>query len=898
VAAITAIADQAREALRLADGDPGRSLAMAADIARLARDQRDRVAAAIAERAWGLAALHLHDLDTAVRHLRRSMDLGHRAGSRQLAAEARMSLAFALNGLGRPRRALHEIESAVAILDGLARARAQAQRAAILQQHRRFDEAIAGYRNVLPALRRAKDMLWVWRVLCNRGVAHTYRYEFAAAEADLIEAERLGQELGLDMSVALAQQNLGFVNATRGDAPAALQYLHRAEQSLRGLGAQLGEVLTDRSELLLSVHLAREAHELATQAVRELERERRQFTLPEVRLLLARAAILDGNATIALGEGRRAVREFTRQGRHEWAELARFSVLTARLSTPQRARVSIVEIERAAEALAAAGWVSAALEARVQAARVAFERRQLDRGQWQLEQASRGRSRGPASVRARAWYAEALLRQSAGRKRAAAIAARAGLKILDEHRATQGATDLRAHVSAHRTELAELGLRLALRERRPRRVLAWAERGRASHLLLTPVRPPDDPVVARALAELRLTGMEIEEARSTGQSSAGMVQRLVAIEEMIRDHCRQQRGNAISDPPDPRSAGDLAEELGEAVLVEFVHLDGTLHAVTVTGGHVRLHSLGGAAEIGRLVEWLRFALHRLAISHIQPSSRIAVTNLLGESAKQLDASLLHPLVNQIRDRSLVVVPTGPLQSLPWSVLPSCAGRPITVAPSASLWYAASRRPATSAGHVVVAAGPGLPGARTEAEAVAKLHAGSTTLLGTAATVEAVAASLDRARLAHLATHGKVRADNPLFSSLMLVDGPLTLYDVERLERLPRTVVLAACDSAKAIVHPGDELLGFSATFLARDTRQVVASVVPIPDAPTAPLMVAFHRLLVGGHPAAVALAQAQQQTAREGTAAMAAAAGFVCIGAGLSTSSCRNTDSDSSELSK
>jgi CHAT domain-containing protein len=109
-------------------------------------------------------------------------------------------------------------------------------------------------------------------------------------------------------------------------------------------------------------------------------------------------------------------------------------------------------------------------------------------------------------------------------------------------------------------------------------------------------------------------------------------------------------------------------------------------------------------------------------------------------------------------------------------------------------------------------------------------------------------------------------------------------------------VLAACDSAKAIVHPGDELLGFSATFLARDTRQVVASVVPIPDAPTAPLMVAFHRLLVDGHPAAVALAQAQQQTAREGTAAMAAAAGFVCIGAGLSTSSCLN--SDSKELSK
>jgi CHAT domain-containing protein len=194
---------------------------------------------------------------------------------------------------------------------------------------------------------------------------------------------------------------------------------------------------------------------------------------------------------------------------------------------------------------------------------------------------------------------------------------------------------------------------------------------------------------------------------------------------------------------------------------------------------------------------------------------------------------------------------------------------------------ARRRPSRPAGQVVVAAGPGLPGARAEAETVARLHPRTTALLGAAATVDAVMASLDGAELAHLATHGTVRADNPLFSSLQLVDGPLTLYDLERLRQAPRTVVLAACDSAQAVVRPGDELLGFSATFLTRGTRQLIASVVPIPDAPTAPLMIAFHRLLAAGHPPAAALARAQRAAAREGTSAMAAAAGFVCIGAGL-----------------
>jgi hypothetical protein len=46
-------------------------------------------------------------------------------------------------------------------------------------------------------------------------------------------------------------------------------------------------------------------------------------------------------------------------------------------------------------------------------------------------------------------------------------------------------------------------------------------------------------------------------------------------------------------------------------------------------------------------------------------------------------------------------------------------------------------------------------------------------------------------------------------------------------------------------------------------------------------MVAFHRLLAAGHSPASALGRAQQEVAGDEPVAMAAAAGFVCIGAGL-----------------
>ena len=110
---MTTLADEAREALRLAEADPGQSARLAADVATRARAAQDIAAAAIAERARGLAALHLDNAATAMRHLRAAVTLGRRAQSPRLAAEARMTLAYVLNGQGRSRQALREISAAV-----------------------------------------------------------------------------------------------------------------------------------------------------------------------------------------------------------------------------------------------------------------------------------------------------------------------------------------------------------------------------------------------------------------------------------------------------------------------------------------------------------------------------------------------------------------------------------------------------------------------------------------------------------------------------------------------------------------------------------------------------------------------------------------------------------------
>ncbi|WP_345154587.1 hypothetical protein [Nonomuraea rubra] len=153
--------DPGAELLRLAESDPARLMVVAAGVARRARDEGDLALASVAARALGIAAFHVTDLHVAARHLRESIRLAQRAGSPELAAEARLRLSFVWCVRGRMDQALAEVDRALPDLRGAGRARAEAQRAVIHNHLRRPDEALAAYRLAVPALIQAGDHLWV-----------------------------------------------------------------------------------------------------------------------------------------------------------------------------------------------------------------------------------------------------------------------------------------------------------------------------------------------------------------------------------------------------------------------------------------------------------------------------------------------------------------------------------------------------------------------------------------------------------------------------------------------------------------------------------------------------------------------------------------------------------------
>src|SRR5262249_62063950 len=114
-----------------------------------------------------------------------------------------------------------------------------------------------------------------------------------------------------------------------------------------------------------------------------------------------------------------------------------------------------------------------------------------------------------------------------------------------------------------------------------------------------------------------------------------------------------------------------------------------LDAVPGRAGPARMHGLGGSRPVRRTQELLLFGLRRLALGHGPPEALEAARTAVEQAAARLDAALFGSLSDLVADRPVVLVPPAELQALPWSALPSCGKRQLTVAPSPARWLRAS-----------------------------------------------------------------------------------------------------------------------------------------------------------------------------------------------------------------
>ncbi|MEV0135078.1 CHAT domain-containing protein [Dactylosporangium sp. NPDC050688] len=461
------------------------------------------------------------------------------------------------------------------------------------------------------------------------------------------------------------------------------------------------------------------------------------------------------------------------------------------------------------------------------------------------------------------------LHRADGRPRAALQELRKGLATLQEHRRRFGSLELQSSVAALGADLGAYGLDISWDLGPPSLVFNWSERSRAQSFRIRSVLPPQDPQVAEALAELRQLRRAVRLAELEGRAEPLLRARCAELEQAIRrqgwwaGHTEEGHGAATG-------AEVLAElaRAGRCMVTYLVRRD-RLHALVLAGGSITSVELGAYLPVAETVRRLLSDLDTAADQRLPARLAAVVRASADRQAAALDQALIAPVLAALGDHDVVLVPTRQLAVLPWGLLPSLRRRPVSVAPSASVWLAARTVDnAAAKGVPLLVAGPDLVHADAEIDAIAALYPHGRVLRGGAATATGVLAGMDAAQVVHVAAHGHHDTQNVLFSRLELGDGPLLAYELQRLGTAPAQVVLSACDVGRAVVRAGDELVGFTAALLHAGTANVVASVARIPDELGPKVMAHYHRAVAAGVSPARALADLPEATP------------FVCFGAG------------------
>ncbi len=327
-----------------------------------------------------------------------------------------------------------------------------------------------------------------------------------------------------------------------------------------------------------------------------------------------------------------------------------------------------------------------------------------------------------------------------------------------------------------------------------------------------------------------------------------------ALLDMIRNRVALAEGSAVFAEASNKTfkIGDLVSRIkpGEVVLSYRV-LDGRTYAwaTRTTGTTVATIDMT-RKNLGRRVEAFRDA-----VIEDKPD------------AKSLGAELHDLLVkpaNVAAGESLTIIPHDVLHYLPYQALWTgdaylLQKAQISYAPSANALVQLLDRKPSATGRFFALGNPdlgdpsrALPGAQKEVEALMTLFPDSETYFGSNATRQRFFEGAAKSRLVHVASHGSVDPIDPLYSKLYLAkeanhEGTVDAREIYGL-KLGGTelVVLSACETGLGNVSRGDEVWGFTRSFLSAGAPALLVSLWEVSDEATEMLMKRFYGDLTKG----------------------------------------------------
>lgn len=882
--------------------EPPRSVQAAAALHALAGASDDAEITALAAWCDGIAALIEGQMERAIERFEAAHADFEALGLFHDAAATQVPKLIALAMLGRYDEAialgLRTRNVFVEQGDALAAGKIEQNLGNLYFRLEKFAEGERRYQAALEHFETAQVPGEVANARLNLANIWTQQHRFGEAEQQYAEVLRWAEQAGQDWTCALAELNLGSLAFFRGRYDSALEYLERSRRRYQSFGMrhESAAVEQELADAYLELNLVPEAAAIYA-AVEPV------FEQLGLRADLARALAYHGRAALVLGrieQARsllaRAKSLYAAEGNDTGAAYVRLIEAQLNFNAADYGAAELAAFE-AEQVLIPAGAIGRGLVARWLRGEALRAQDRADEALLVVEDTRLAAEQQLVpQIAVRCHTSLGLIAAGEQKRDRAEQHFRHAVELIETLRAPLPAEEFRtAFVQDKLTPYAEL-VRLCITDTADRttEALGYVERSRSRALLdllagVFPIRSePRDDFEARLAAQItelreQLNWLYSQISRSgegdTGRGTdavselyATVRQREGDLSTLIRRF--QQRGADLAvAPADSFDVAQLQRDLGpDTILIEYFTLDNELLAFVVTDSAVEVvREVGDVSQIEAALAQFHFQIESLRYGKRRLGSHLdQLTSRTRQHLHTLYGQLLAPIEPLLGTHRLVVVPHRELYYVPFHALYDGTAyvverREVCYAPSASILHHCLTRPPTALQRAVLVGVPddGTPHVRDEVHALAQLFPDCVTLLDEQASVAAVRQHAATAGILHLACHGQFRPDNPLFSSLRLADGWLTVRDTYDFDLSCGLVVLSACETGRSAVSPGDEIIGLARGFFSAGAPTLLVSLWTVDDEATRDLMTGFYRRLRAGATPAAALRHAQRELMRE-----------------------------------
>lgn len=865
--------------------DPKKAQRAAAAIRLLAKLNDDDEIGAIALWVAGISDITKAKFESATVNLDNAAVKFSRIGRVTDSAQTQVAKLLALAMLGRYEEAILTGEKALKIFikenDQLAAGKIEMNLSNIVARRSLHHEA---EKYCLSALRRfVKAKENSWKAMAENGLANTYAElnDFQKAERYYRMALETARAEKMRVTEAEIEASLGNLALLRGRYAEALNFLELSRQKYEDLSLPHESAIADLeiADIYSELNLGKEAmaiYERVTQAFHKLGLRAEEA---RSRLNYGRVLAFQSDGAAAMRELKHASKLFEKEKNQtgETSALLSLSELSLRQVNIANAHMYLID---ASAALKKSENPRHEIQLSLLEGQLLARTGKLDSAAIKIAAAnSLAQKYQQSNAKQAALNALGKLSLLRGDTAAAKAFFKDSIRTIEDLRSPLDAEDFSMAFFGSRLEPYKNLAQILLNENKFSDAFKVIESGRARSLLDAASTRSSNSTVSKKLTD-KLNELRAElnfYYKKFDIADASETERLTSdierIETKLSDTMRQLTSLGLSGS---RSKGNRHETFSlkavqdqidrSTALIEFVEFDGMISAFVVTKEKVQfIRDTTAASDVEQALEELHFQFGALRYGSAQLGRFL--DDLKTRANKCLDSlydQLIRPLVDHISKDRLVIVPVGSLNYVPFHALHDNGKYlvetfEIIYAPSARVWTTLQKRRNKKIENSLLIgfADERIPLVENEIRELEPIVADPTAFVGKKATFASFINNAPAFDAIHMACHGKFRPENPMFSSLHLADGWVTVRDICSQKLTAKLVTLSACETGLNKIFAGEEILGLARGFLTAGADSLVVSLWAVNDAATSRLMRDLYTNLQRGTSISASLRQAQ-----------------------------------------